>query len=355
MPSPARGSPFHSLGIENSSARVLPANTVCLSRTASVGYVVVMGRPMATSQDFVNWVCSKQLDPDFLKYLFIAEDEDLLRFASGAVHQTIYFPEAKAFHICHPPILEQRRIVGVLDQALAGLASAEAHAKTNLQQAEELFNIHLHSVFADIDTKAKPTRLEDVCRKITDGTHHSPKTQFTTPAEDRFLYITSKNIRTNHMDLSDVSYIERELHAEIVSRCAPSFGDVLLTKDGANTGNVTLNTISEPFSLLSSVCLIKTKAEVLLPAFLCFYLQSEIGLRRIVGQMTGAAIKRIVLKDIKRAVIPLPSVSEQQAVVEQLNALLTETGHLASIYQKKRTALLALRRSLLHQAFTGQL
>ena len=79
------------LGIENSSARVLPKNTVCLSRTASVGYVAVMGRPMATSQDFVNWVCSKQLDHNFLKYLLTAEDEDLLRFASGAVHQTIEF------------------------------------------------------------------------------------------------------------------------------------------------------------------------------------------------------------------------------------------------------------------------
>ena len=71
-------------GIENSSARVLPENTVCVSRTASVGYVVVFGRPMATSQDFVNWVYSKHLDHNFLKYLLIAEDEDLLRFAGGA-------------------------------------------------------------------------------------------------------------------------------------------------------------------------------------------------------------------------------------------------------------------------------
>lgn len=60
------------VGIANSSARVLPENTVCLSRTASVGYVVVMDRAMATSQDFVNWVCSNQLSPDFLKYLFIS-------------------------------------------------------------------------------------------------------------------------------------------------------------------------------------------------------------------------------------------------------------------------------------------
>jgi len=70
------------LGIENSSARLLPAETVCLSRTASVGYVVIMGRPMATSQDFVNWICSDQLDPAFLKYLLIAEGDDLLRLSN---------------------------------------------------------------------------------------------------------------------------------------------------------------------------------------------------------------------------------------------------------------------------------
>jgi len=78
-----------------------------------------MGRPMATSQDFVNWVCSEQLNHNFLKYLLIAEGEDLLRFASGSVHQTIYFPEVKAFHICHPPPAEQQRIVGLLDTLAA--------------------------------------------------------------------------------------------------------------------------------------------------------------------------------------------------------------------------------------------
>nr|WP_290442903.1 restriction endonuclease subunit S [Rhodovulum tesquicola] len=100
----------NALGIENSSARVLPANTVCLSRTASVGYVTVMGRDMATSQDFVNWVCGDALLPDFLKYLLLAQGDEIRRFASGSVHQTIYFPEVKAFHICHPPVAIQREI-----------------------------------------------------------------------------------------------------------------------------------------------------------------------------------------------------------------------------------------------------
>ncbi len=102
------------LGLRNSSARLLPANTVCLSRTASVGFVVVMGRSMATSQDFVNWICGPNIEPHYLKYILLSETEALWRFASGTTHQTIYYPEAKAFHVLLPPLSEQRAIAAVL-------------------------------------------------------------------------------------------------------------------------------------------------------------------------------------------------------------------------------------------------
>ena len=91
----------NALGISNSSARVLPPGTVCLSRTASVGYVTVMGREMATSQDFVNWVCGDGLSSNFLKYLLLAQGDEIRRFASGSIHQTIYFPEVKAFSLTY--------------------------------------------------------------------------------------------------------------------------------------------------------------------------------------------------------------------------------------------------------------
>jgi type I restriction enzyme, S subunit len=133
------------LGIDNSSARVLPKNTVCLSRTASVGYVVVTDAPMATSQDFVNWICSDEIDPAFLQYLLIAEGSDILRFASGSVHQTIYFPEVKAFHICLPRLLEQRRIVSTLNEALRGIGIAKANAEQNLKNARALFESYLQA------------------------------------------------------------------------------------------------------------------------------------------------------------------------------------------------------------------
>lgn len=125
------------LGIDNSAARLLPAGTVCLSRTASVGYVMVMGRDMATSQDFVNWVCSDALLPEFLMYALIAEGEDIRKFGKGTTHTTIYFPEVKAFHLCVPPINEQRRIVAKIEELFSDLNAGVAalkRAKANLKR-----------------------------------------------------------------------------------------------------------------------------------------------------------------------------------------------------------------------------
>lgn len=110
---------------------------------------MVMGRPMATSQDFVNWVCSPKLKPDFLKYLFLAEGrEGLLRFASGAVHQTIYFPEAKAFHICYPDMDEQNRIVQQCDRLAAETRRLEAIYQRKLSALDELKKSLLHHAFS---------------------------------------------------------------------------------------------------------------------------------------------------------------------------------------------------------------
>ena len=113
-------------GLANSSARLLPAGTVCLSRTASVGYVTIMKRTMATSQDFVNWVCGDRLLPEYLMQLLRCEVPVLKRFSKGAVHQTIYFPEVKAFHISLPPVDEQKRIVAKVDQLMALCDDLEA-------------------------------------------------------------------------------------------------------------------------------------------------------------------------------------------------------------------------------------
>tara|TARA_R110000868_G_scaffold17813_6_gene77762 strand:+ start:444 stop:1928 length:1485 start_codon:yes stop_codon:yes gene_type:complete len=136
------------LGISNSSARILPAQTVCLSRTASVGYVIVMGVPMSTSQDFVNWVCDEtKLDYNYLRYVLLAENASYARFSSGTTHQTIYFPEVKAFHICMPDLGTQKAISGVL-RALDNKIALNRQINTTLESmAQALFK----SWFVDFD------------------------------------------------------------------------------------------------------------------------------------------------------------------------------------------------------------
>jgi type I restriction enzyme S subunit len=73
-----------------------------------------MGVPMATSQDFVNWVCGDEISSRYLNYILLSEQDSVRRFAHGTTHQTVYFPEAKAFHVCVPEREEQDAIVGVL-------------------------------------------------------------------------------------------------------------------------------------------------------------------------------------------------------------------------------------------------
>jgi type I restriction enzyme, S subunit len=116
------------VGLANSSARLLPQGTVCLSRTASVGYVTIMGRSMATSQDFATWTCTEALLPEYLMYALMAEGEDIRKFGMGSTHTTIYFPEIRALHIALPPVEEQREIVARINRALARAERLEAEA-----------------------------------------------------------------------------------------------------------------------------------------------------------------------------------------------------------------------------------
>src|SRR5437870_1892648 len=129
--------------------------------------------------------------------------------------------------------------------------------------------------------------LDDVAVKIQDGTHFSPKT---TRGPRR--YLTSKNIRFGFLDVIDSGWISEREHADIYRRCDVQFGDVLLTKDGANTGNAALNTLTEEFSLLSSVAMIRCRQDRLQNGVLLHYLLSDLGQKRLKDLMSGNAITR---------------------------------------------------------------
>jgi type I restriction enzyme S subunit len=149
-------------GIENSAARLLPKNTVCLSRTASVGYVVIMDREMATSQDFVDWVCSEAIVPEFLMYALMAEGEGIKKFGRGTTHTTIYFPEVKALHICLPPVEEQKQIVRLAAHGLQLADAIEARVAAATARADKITQAILAKAFRGelVPTEAELARKE---------------------------------------------------------------------------------------------------------------------------------------------------------------------------------------------------
>jgi len=85
-----------------------------------------MGDDMATSQDFVNWVCTEAVEPHWLKLLFIAEKQALLGYSSQSTNvATIFYPELLAFHVCLPSPQEQREIVRQVERLMALASKAE--------------------------------------------------------------------------------------------------------------------------------------------------------------------------------------------------------------------------------------
>lgn len=116
------------LGLANSSARLLPAGTVMLSRTASVGYSAIMGCAMATTQDFINWVCKSELAPEFLLYVLRGMKSEFDRLMMGSTHQTIYMPDVARLMMGLPPLAEQGEIVAFLDAETSRLDALTAEA-----------------------------------------------------------------------------------------------------------------------------------------------------------------------------------------------------------------------------------
>lgn len=223
-------------------------------------------------------------------------------------------------------------ILTTIDQAIektAQLIAKYERIKTGLMQdlltrgIDENGNIRSEETheFKDSELGRIPVdwevrEMKEVCDKIQDGTHFSPKTS----SIGDFLYITSKNIRMGELDLKNVEYLTKEAHEEIYRRCSVIFGDVLLTKDGANTGNISLNTIKEPISLLSSVAFLRGKKNIMRNDFLFQVLSSEKAQKALRDQMSGNAITRITLQKINATQVIVPKVEEQNRIVSFLQS-----------------------------------
>lgn len=189
------------------------------------------------------------------------------------------------------------------------------------------------------------------CSLLTDGTHHSPSNS----SSGDFPYITAKNIKWHGFELDDMTYVSKDEHEDIYRRCPVETGDVLLIKDGATTGVATINTLDEPFSMLSSVALLRPIADLLNNRFLWHWLRSGEAQGSLLGAMSGSAIRRLTLTTIGRTSLPIAPIVEQRRIVERLDALTVRVARARAELDRVPVLAEHLRRSSLNAAFRGDL
>ncbi|WP_447984955.1 restriction endonuclease subunit S [Nitrospira sp. Nam74] len=187
-------------------------------------------------------------------------------------------------------------------------------------------------------------RLIDVLTKLTDGTHHSP----TNLTDGDFKYITAKNIKPEGVSLADISYVTAKVHHEIYARCNPEKGDILYIKDGATTGIVTINDLDEPFSMLSSVALLKLSTGVY-NRLIAEFLRSPFFYMQMRGFMKGAAITRVTLKRMAPALVPLPPFAEQHRIVAKVDELMAQCDRLEAAQAERESRRDRLAAASLHR------
>ncbi|MCA3124876.1 MAG: restriction endonuclease subunit S [Rhodocyclaceae bacterium] len=341
----------NALGIANSSARLIPEGTVCLSRTASVGYVTVTGRPMATSQDFVNWICGDQLLPRFLQYLLIAEGQGLLRFASGAVHKTIYFPEVKAFHVCVPGVSEQRRIVAILDEAFEGVATAKAHAERNLRNVREVQDGYLANLFSSTQNWTMGP-LSSFVESISTGPFGSMlhKSDY---VDDGVPLVNPINIVGGSIVPTKEKQVDEATAVRLRSYLLRS-GDIVVGRRG-EIGRCAVVSDTQYGWLCGTGCFFIRPTSDVEPSFMAHLIRSAPYRTRLEALSTGTTMQNLSNGALSGLEVSLPSLAEQKRLLAAIDAVSFHTDQMNEIGKRKLAALDELKRTLLHQAFSGQL
>lgn len=341
---------------------------------------------------------SGEFDPDFL-YHYLGSQHAYRQFdglAAGSTVRNLNIDLVRRVTIPVPPLAEQERIVGILDEAFEGIAAATAQAEKNLHNARELFQSVLQSTMegklASTETsdqsvlellnrvkelrqtakdqgRIKKTRsksddeetappfilpktwrwvpLEKLTVVISDGVHKKPNY-----LTEGIPFITVKNLTEGDgISFENLNYISKQDHEEYIKRTHPEKGDILITKDGT-IGVVRVVETDIDFSIFVSVALVKP-----ITHDLTYFLAYALSAPGVQGQIVpkGTALKHLYLTDLRRLLIPLPGLPTQQAIVKKLDALSDETKRLESIYERKKAALAELKQSLLQKAFAGEL
>jgi type I restriction enzyme S subunit len=337
--------------LEDKRTGIVPGD-VLLTIVGTVGRSAVVPTDAAkiSLQRSVAVIRTKKeiVEPRFMMYSFIERCEELNNLARGVAQKGIYLETLRELEFKFPPLSEQHRIVTLLDEAFAYIATAKANAEKNLQNARELFESHLQTLFAQRGEGWKDKTLEEISTTFGRGkSRHRPRND---PAlyGGRYPFVQTGDVRNAEHIITEFSqtYSEAGLAQ---SKLWPK-GTICITiaANIAETGILGFDACF-PDSVIGVVPDPK-EAEV---GYVEYVLQSFKARLQALGQ--GSAQANINMGTFENERFPFPSVAEQRGIVTKLDALSEESQRLESIYRQKLTSLDNLKKSLLHKAFSGQL
>ena len=297
------------------------------------------------------------LDHRFLYYFLFTEDfmGQMEKLQKGASYPAVTDADVRGQLVHLPPLPEQRRIVGILDEALVGIAAAKAHAERNRHNARALFESHLHAVFAHPGPGWAEKPLSALC-EIKHG--YAFEGEFFASSGD-YVLLTPGNF-FEEGGYRDRGEKQKYYTGEIPRDYVLSEGDLLvaMTEQAAGLlGSPIIVPESDRFLHNQRLGLVQPKSGVPWVNEFFFHVFNLQAVRKAIhDSASGAKVRHTSPTKIGEVVVSFPtSVAEQQRIVRQLDALAAETRRLEGLYERKAAALDELKQSLLHQAFSGQL
>lgn len=294
-----------------------------------------------------------RLVSEFLCYVLTSpacKTELLATGEQGATRQALTKGQLQDYVVAVPPLAEQERIVAILDEAFAGIATATAHAERNVRNARELFQTVLQSTF---EQKGEGW-VETTIGKGTGGVFTGPFGSLLHKKD----YVENGIPLVNPAHITDTGIIP-DTRKTVTSATAKRLsgyvmrkGDIVIGRRG-EMGRCAVVTGREDGWLCGTGSFFIKPAESIVPGFLMNYLRSE-GARQKLDQIAGGAVmKNLSNTALSNLKISLPTPKIQEEIVDKLDTLATYTQRLESIYRHKLVALGQLRLTILQRAFSG--
>ncbi|PHS27504.1 MAG: hypothetical protein COA83_00385 [Methylophaga sp.] len=249
------------------------------------------------------------------------------------------------------PIPEQKRIVAILDQAFAEIELARAHAQQNLNNARELFASYLQQVFSQRGDGWPSEKFRKVCKFVRGPFGGALKKNIFKPEgfavyeQQHAIYDQFTEVRyfIDNKKFSEMSRFEL-LSGDLIMSCSGTMGKIAIVPDGIKQG------------IINQALLKLTPEPQINRQFPKIWMQSPNFQTEIESLSQGAAIKNMAsVKILKEINLPLPSLDEQEKIVEIYNQIKLQTDNLSIVYENKIKALDELKKSILQKAFTGEL